>query len=1245
MHRPRDIDAVVGALRRVRSRALTLLLAQRALVILAAVLGALLVLGAMDFALRFPAWIRALHLAVGVGVLAVALWRIGALAIAFRPSLTTIALRLERLHPELAGRLASAVDFARSGDASRTAAAAPTDAGSPVSKALADRAVRDIAASWNDDDAHGVVNPKRAVRAGAVFAGVAAACALVALLNPQLAFIGAARAVAPWSAAEWPKRTGVADATGLAVHPRGAALPLRAAVTKSNRDLESTQVVAQHRLIDADGRPGPIRTDLLTYQRREVELIDSRDGDASRGALFERLLETDAHAIEYRLRTADDETPWKRIRLIDPPRVLRAQARITPPEYARRLALILNDDAPHLLSAPQRLEMGPGMDERALAPPALAGSHIELTLTLNKPLPTPENPARDTVWLMRTFGPGAPGAGVEYDLRGEEWTLRWTLDESLRLPVALADEFGIESVEEAVYRFEAAQDRPPAATITEPANDIAVLATAVLDVVGEGRDDVGLIRVAIERRHARPAGEREPSGPGGALEPDDEPVEVVAQDAAGERALRVRARLDLATLGLRPGDELWLNALATDALASDTGVRGPTISPVRRIRIITENELIEDIRTELSGVRQAAIRADAQQDENREQTRARGSDRQTRRAQAQISERIARQQEAIERLTERVETNALDDDRLRDLLRDAATALDAARAASEQASQTLEDAMADARAQDPDAADGAPLNEEQQRQARDEQDRVRDELARLVEMLDAGQDGWVMQRRVEQLVRQQEALREQTRAAAAENAGLDAAELNEEQRSELERIVEKQRQLADEAQRLAEELPERADELRENDPAVSAGMRQAGQRAREENLTQTMEGAADQAESNQMSEAGRSQEEALETLRDMLEEFERGERSRQEELRRVLDSLIESLDTLIAQQETELARLDAAVAAGAPLLALDEGMIRLNRNTLGVLDLARMSGRELAPVARIISRASAAQIEAITGLRRADPDAPRIRAHEQNSLDRLIEAKREAQRIQQEQQQLEQARKQAELRREYARLLERQTSLRDQTAPYAEAPELNRRDRATVRALGEEQIGVRADLAQMLTRTRELAEARIFEFAHQRLDGATQRAGDALRAGEPAPAIPDQQRAIATLISLLTALQDTQQDEGDFGGGGGGGGGQGGGQDEQPLIPPIAELKLLREIQSHVMTETRAIADAPARPTRDAVERIGREQRSLAEIGESIINQMQRRGQGPTPDLTPAPDPDQPEESPAPEPPPAEAAS
>lgn len=1225
------IQNVVRALQRARAGARAMLLGQRALFILAALLAALLLIGAIDYFLRLPEWIRSINLLLGLGAVGVLVFRLLGPAWRFRPSLTEVALRIERQRPELRGLLASAVEF------HHNAKAKAPEARSEMERALEQSVVSSAAGKWSIADAS-ILRPRRLINSVLRLAVVVAAIAVVAVIRPDLASIGASRALAPWSDAEWPKRTGVADVTDITVHPHGAALPLRAAITRTPRDPDSTYLSVQYRLIDDANRSGPVRTALMTHQRRTVEIPTAlqRPG-ATRGALFERLVEADASAVEYRFRTTDDETPWRRVDIVPPPAVLAARAVITPPDYAARLRA--QDDGAGALVAPTEVDLGAGLDERATAPAALAGSRVVFTLDLNKPLAAPSSSPGDVAWLAATLGPDAPLAGLDISADGARWTIEWTLAETVRFPIALVDEHGIESIDEPVFRFEAALDAPASATVVEPATDESVLATAVIDLLGEGRDDVGLEAVWLEQQVARPAGAAEPSVPGGALEPDGDPVTLARLEAPGERLGRVEHSLDLSTLGVAPGDEVWITAVALDILASETGAREASRSAIRRLRIISESDFIEDIRAELSAVRQAAIRADEQQTEALTRTAERRADRPTRTAQTQIGERLARQSETLQRLSEAVERNALSDPTLSDLLQEARAAMTEAGASSDRAARALDEAAAEARNENPGADEA--LTEEKSREVRADQERVRDELARLIESLDAGQDTWVSRREIEGLLAEQRALREKTEQTGARTAGQDASQLSPQDKSDLEQIVEAQQELAEQARRLSEELPERAEAIEQQDPAAAAGLQKAGQRAREEQLSEKQQQAAQAAQENRTSDASRAQRQAEQTLEQMLEEIQRDERAKQEQLRRALASLIESIEALIGAQEMELANLDAAAQAAEPLAPLDAAMIRLNRNTLGVADDARTAGRELIGVVRLLTRAADAQTRAVGALRAAPAEHPAVRIEEQESLDRLRDARAEAEQLDEQQQQMEQARQKAELAAAYRALLERQTAVRDGVRPLAQIPELDRRERASARELAADQTSVRKDLEALTAGLDELEEAKVIEYTHRVLDEAAARAADALADGRAAPALPDTERAVVYIQALIDVLREDQQEQNPFaeaGGEGQAGGGQSG-AGQQPLLPPIAELKMLRFLQTQVMAETRIASEAPAGADPQSLDRLGRAQRELVELGEGLIRRLQPGGG--TPDVQPIPGPEPETGDPAPEGPPA----
>ncbi|MCB9838533.1 MAG: hypothetical protein H6813_04275 [Phycisphaeraceae bacterium] len=1194
-----DFARVTDALRGVRIAARRLLLTRAVALLIASLACIFTAAGMLDFVLRFPVWMRTGHLALGAALLVFVFWKWILPAWRFNPPLTSIAMRLERANPQLRDLLASGVEFDRAlHDDSQTAHA------TEMESALSRQVVEQAADAFSDiRSARAVLNSAPAWRAVAMLLASVLIILAAGAANTSLAIIGAQRTLLPWAGAEWPKRTGVADATDISVHPLGVVLPLRAVLTKANRAVDRTDVIARYRPI-AGGREGETQRVLLTWQGR-----DETTSAGDNGAFFERLIEADADAIEYRFETEDDETPWRRILLVEPPAVASASAVITPPDYAG--AIPARADASRT-----ELDLGSGADERAIAPPALLGSAIGLTLNFNKPIPIDTaNPD----WLAATFSPDFAETDAAFDPpSGESRTLRlsWSLAASTRIPVMLVDEHGIQSADDAVFRFDAVEDQPPAATVTAPPSDTAVLATAVIDITGEGRDDVGLAWLRIERQRFRPEGAAtgSPSGPGGAMAPADDPAVIADVQAQGQPTIEAAVRLELETLGVEIGDEVQITAIAADVFAAADLSRAPTRSTPRRLRIVSEEEFVQAIRNELSGVRQSVMRIDDRQREARDHAQQEGADQTAIKEQASITDRVAREVESIEQIQSRLDQNRLDDERLDNLLSSVRQSLEQARSASTRAADALDQLAERQEAQDnPEAQQGAARNTE------DAQREVMDRLEDVAAQLDTGEDAWVLQRGLEKMLEAQRALQQRTDALSAKTAGKTAGELSEQERSELEQIVEAQEQLAQQADELTDEMRQREQQLRETDQTAAAGLAEAARRAREERLSQTMEQAAGEAQQNQTSSASQSQQQAAESLERMLQDLEEGQRAREAALRRILASLIESLEALINQQNTQLAALSQSIIENAPLGALDQGMIRLNTNTLAVVDLARNAGRELAPVASLVTDASEAQSRAVVELRRAEINPDAVRAAEARSLDLLQRALEEANRLDDQMQQQEQQRKKAELLKAYRDALAAQIALRDEAAAYEGRDELSRRDRAALRGVADEQETIGGALDMILESTEELADAEVFTFAHKRLSALSADAAENLRNAAPTPAVRRQTAAIAVLQGIVESLQEQAPPRDDnFNDGGGGSSGSQEGQQQQDLLPPLAQLRLLRQMQADLLDRTRLSDDLPNEPGVDSPTELGAEQRQLGQIGGAIIEKMsQSHGEGP----------------------------
>jgi len=1180
-HDAHRVRAVVAA---VRSRARQLLILRSLAVLAGTAIVLALAIALLDYFIRLPGGLRLSLLVISLLTLIATASKSLLPALRFAPALPDVALRLERT-PEarsagLAGVLASGLELAES----------PSPTHDDSMRLASIHAAASRLKGWRA--ARSLLNPRPAGRslAEAVFMGAIVVALFV--FAPELSRIAARRVLTPLADVSWPKRTGVIDATRLVAHPKGAAVPLRALLTRSDRPAADTDVVVRYRLLDVPGE-APVQRALLTPQGKRTQIAYG-PGDAA-GELFERLVDIDIPAaapglsprLEYWFETSDDQTPPAHILLVDPPAIAGALAVVTPPAYAG------NTDT----FAHGQRDLGPGRDERAALSPILAGSRVELRLELNKPVPLPDGKQRVTRDSLERIFPGITlPSDMEASAAGPRWTIAWTAGESIRLPLILTDTYGISSVLESAYSFQVNPDRGPTVVVAEPAQDESVLATAVLDASISADDDVGLRSASMEAQIAKP-----PAGSAGAPpEPVGESKTLAsAKPDAPARQLRVPATIDLSTLDLRAGDEVRLTGVASDIFEAEGKPREPSRSAVRRLRIISETQLIEQVRTDLASVRQSALRADADQKEIASRD---ASDQGTQGRQDALTQRIAPMRDAVERLTKRAERNALGDRDLRELLDEAGQSLDAARDASSQASRAMQAAQ---------RAENDPARAEAQQAAAQSQKEVRDDLSRLASLLDQGQDTWAVRRQLERLIDDQKQLMNETREAGRDTAGKPAGDLTPEERARLESLSGQQRDLSRRAQELTDNLESKA-EAQKNDPAKGEALREAAQRARREGVSEQQRQASEQIQQNRTRNAQDSQQKALDSLQKMQQDVDNAQAKRDDTLRRAADELAEAIDALIASQERELARL------GRGESPLDRAMIDLNTRTLALSSTTRETEKDFASVADLLDTAGTSQAGAITALRATPIDAKQAEHDENLSLEQLKQARDEAQRIAKEAEERSKQRQRAELKNAYRDALAAQTTLRDDTAPLI-GKDLDRRARALVRGLGTRQEELRASLADLRAKSEGIDDVDMFVYAHERMDKAGTSASKLLRDGEATGRVGTDQatmvRVLASLVDALTEAENEQKFRNQNGSDGGGGGG-GGGSGKQPLVPNIAQLRLLRAMQLEAIELTRAVEEKKA-PVEDAA----RLQDELAKKASDLMQKLMGDGGGqqPTP--------------------------
>lgn len=1228
-----DVQRAVSRLTRLGRWAKVLLITHRLAWIVAGAVAMLAIMGLVDYFLRWPGWLRAGMLTVTLAVVATLLYRRLRPVLLFKPSLTQIALRLEQTADArkagLDNLLTSAMELSGQHDQPET------------SRDLSQPVIFDAVKRLDTMRVRGVLRAKPAVRAVSIATLAVAACLSLFVVQPQLSMIGLRRVLLPLSEAQWPKRTQVADATTLKVHPLGSALALRAALVKSPGAPDQTNVVLHYRVIDPAGAR-PERSAPLTSQSRTIDADTLNDlGEATRvrGTLMERLLEpaallnrTDGGAsstaaidstyLEYWFTSDDDQTAPRQVRLITPPAVVDASLTVTPPAYII--------DGP--LAAKRELDLGPGVDQRASVNDVFEGSLLKLTINFNKPVPAikQEGPRYEFEFQLN--------AALGKDLAdlvstnpspltlvcdSQQWTLTFPAGTNpLRIPVAITDSFGIASADESVYRVQTVRDKPPEAAILTPARDEDVLPDAVVSISAEARDDVALAGLRLQHQLAR-----RPAGSVGAPpEPTVAPAilnESMAVAGQASRVLTVNATLKIADLAAVAGDEVWISALANDLFALNGQTHASVRSPIRKLRVISRQQLIEQLYAELAGIRRSAQRAAEDQQKTNEATQKAQPGQTSPQAQTQISELISQIKRSLQSVDQRAadaaKSQPLGDEQLEDILKMSKDLAEKANQSSDAAAQSLDTARKSAR--DNDTVQAATDRAE----AAKSQQKTLEELQQLSAALDRGQDAFSQKLRVQQLLNDQKKLQQDTAELAGQTAGKTPEQLSPEQKAQTERVSQDQDSLARRAQEVLKSLKDKAEELKADDPEAASALKEAAQTGERNALSEQMQQASRQIRKNQQQAAQDQQQQAQQSLQQMLDQLNEAQKNRDAVLKRELASLIQTLKSLIAQQKTQIDALAKAQAAAdtALLAPLDQPLIKLNGATLAAHDQAQAMGQKAQGVGELITLAAERQSAAIKALRANPPVAEQAAGAENDALARLTEALQLAEKLQKEAQQKEDARKRSELREAYQKLLTTQNDLAAQAAAAIAAPQ-DRRTRSLARQIADDQDALKALAADLPKKFEDITSARAFEFAHKRIDDASNEAARLLREPTLTPIITPRQATVATTLTALIEALDEAQKEDDFRApdegnqdDGGQGQGQGQGQGKDSLLPPIVQLKLLRQLQADALALTRQANAADPQNAGPLAADAAKLQSQLADEAKRLIDELNKGPGGP----------------------------
>ncbi|GAB4195761.1 MAG: hypothetical protein Kow00105_09970 [Phycisphaeraceae bacterium] len=1187
------MQQIIRQLEQVRSHARGWLVVLHLSRFLGALVLVLTALVCVDWLLDLPGWLR---LVIGLLVVVESVYWLGTRlirAMSFRPSLSDLALRAERLYPQLEGVFASTVEFeANEQPPSR-------ESPPPYHRAIVDRMVRQVMARLEGVDLSRLINHHVVARelVGSVL--IVACVSVLILLEPGISRTAAMRWLAPLGSAQWPKSVDVQDVTGLTVWPVDTPIQLRSRITRGHRP--DMRVRVHYRIVDLTGQAGPWTQAVMTAQTTTAQ--------AGEPVVYERLLDVpptavrlldaspqEACLLEYRFEAGDAETPRNRISLVSRPRIESVQAHIEPPVYATGLV-----DAQTLA-----LHEQPGSLATAKA---LVGSAIRLEVTLNKPVPLSED-------LLHTIMPGlsddvepgklllslSPLSAQQEEAETNEQTAK-RFDVSFSLPgtvntgFTVKDEHGLASLSQRLYRIEAVQDSPPSVAITLPETDEAVLATAQVDINATAQDDVGLEHLLVTGSISK---SRKVNGT------ERQEMQALARRDGRQPTLQAAALLDLSTYDLSAGDTITLYAVAQDVFELEGKRHDPVQSAPRTLRIIDEPTLVSQIRTELAGLRQQVVRLEQTQ----QRIQSEHPPSVTIPQQEQITQRLDAQTALLDRLTARMQRNRLESPDTLKLIDSAEALVDQAREYSIDATDKLRQA---------DAKQNTPEAEPLENEARSRQDAVRQTLSELADLLDQGRDVLTLKLQLQQLRTQQQALANDTRELLPQTIGQSRDQLDEADRQRLDELEQRQRDLEEQARSLTRQMQLTADALsrqgeRDQDRAAAEALAEAAAIGQRQGLQDAMDRSSQSLQQNQLSQAGQEQDRALNTLERMLQEIDTREQRRQAILQRRVRELVSLVRQLIQRQTNHAERVrDSEPLA---LSELEPEQVTIRRATMGAQQQADASS-ETAKAGEHLADAVREQGQAVLSLRNAA--GAEAFASETGAIEQLEQALEVLESLEKDAQTQEAIRQREALRQAYLKLADEQDALRESVEETRQAGAVGRRQRAALIGLSADQSRLQQAIADA---GRQVEETLVFVRMHERMGAASSRVVSALRRGEAGPVVTDEQAMIAATLRAMAEALKQDPNNSDFASGGGGGGGQGEGQ-PPPMVPPLAELKLIRGLQQVIYDQTKTVqaatAGQPDQPTKQKLMELSTRQRELSDLGQRLIEQVRQQSR-PTPD-------------------------
>jgi len=866
-----SLDKKIGEL---RGRIRRLVLVYGLGMSVAGIVGVVLILGIIDYAIRFRD--PGMRVICSLSVLAVAIWllyRYLYLGLKFKFQEVNLAKRLQRRFPALGDSLASAVEFQQQKDDD------PIAGSCELRHMVINRMAEDTASL----DFSEVVDVGPTRRVIVVALAVFLLAAIIVVWSPVDALTAVVRLANPFGDAAWSQKTHLALRKSVSKVARGGIFEVKV-VDRFGVGLPDDVRIHYH-FFENDG-VGGVSTERMLF--RDDAMVAT--------------LQNVTRPFKYRIEGGDDQSmAWHSVDVVDLPEIESLSLQIIPPEYTG-----------------WPIEF---VDKKVRV---LSGTKIRCLGRSTKLLRSAELCFEDG----RNFSAQLMPDGSSFIVPTED-EMAISLKESISYWFRLIDREGIVGGDDLRREIRVVADRPPSVTVERPADPSFVTPKALVFVEALVKDDLAVSNVKLCVGELGRAGCKQsfPMYVGG-REVKKLPDDGFGQGGKSGESLTVEYRLRLDRLRLEPGAETSFCVKATDYLGNEG------ISELQRLVVITSQQLtdrIVDRQREIAGefkrILQMQRAAKLQVDKQRARLKEVGyidRDGINELHSAELNQRriglaltspsgVSRR---ILRLLEELKDNRVDSPGV--MARMASILKEVGRLARRDLviiGRELTVAIKDARFRLDDRPQGPEVEAGPESLAKvsEYQGRVSTAIGRMIRKLSDGQSYQRFHRDVGLLLREQEQLGSRTVDLGHQTLGRDFKDLRSTEVADLEGVARQQLELARRLERIMQEMGSTAKKLEDVAPLSAGIVLDALRRARELSISGAMRSAGNDVASNRIGRGIAEQGKVVENLKEILDILSNRRANEMARLKNSLHAVGVELSGIVRQQRDLQRRFRMAV--------------------------------------------------------------------------------------------------------------------------------------------------------------------------------------------------------------------------------------------------------------------------------------------------------------------------------------------